>query len=65
MTDTDAREPRSNHATSISLDRRREVAAFLVIAVLIWPFIAVGFVATWGFVVWISQVLFFGPPGPR
>ena len=35
----------------------------LLLAVLIWPFIAVGVVAGWGFVVWMYY-LFTGPPGP-
>jgi nitrate reductase NapE len=43
--------------------RRREIIAFLVLAVLIWPFIAVGVVAGWGFVVWMYYSLT-GPPGP-
>lgn len=43
--------------------RRREVIAFLVLAVLIWPFIAVGVVAGWGFLVWMYYILT-GPPGP-
>ncbi|MHB2210733.1 periplasmic nitrate reductase, NapE protein [Methylobacterium sp. CM6257] len=36
---------------------------FLVLAVLIWPFIAVGVVAAWGFLVWMYYA-FTGPPGP-
>jgi nitrate reductase NapE len=43
--------------------RRSELLLFLLLAVVIWPFIAVGIVAGWGFVVWIYQ-LFTGPPGP-
>lgn len=43
--------------------RRLEVLAFLVLAVLIWPVIAVGVVAGWGFLVWMYY-LFTGPPGP-
>jgi periplasmic nitrate reductase NapE len=43
--------------------RRSERLLFLLLAVLIWPFIAVGIVAGWGFVVWIYQ-MFTGPPGP-
>ena len=43
--------------------KRRETLTFLVLAVLIWPFIAVGIVAGWGFVVWMYY-LFTGPPGP-
>jgi nitrate reductase NapE len=43
--------------------RRSEIAAFLVLAVLIWPIIAVGIVGGYGFLVWMSQVVL-GPPGP-
>ena len=41
--------------------RSRELLVFLLLAVLIWPFIAVGVVAGWGFVVWMYY-LFTGPP---
>ena len=43
--------------------KRREALTFLTLAVLIWPFIAVGIVAGWGFIVWMYY-LFTGPPGP-
>ena len=43
--------------------RRAELAAFIVLAVLIWPIIAVGFVGAYGFAVWAWQIIF-GPPGP-
>ena len=43
--------------------KRRETLTFLLLAVLIWPFIAVGVVAGWGFLVWMYY-LFTGPPGP-
>lgn len=43
--------------------RRREAITFLILAVLIWPFIAVGAVAGWGFIVWMYY-MFTGPPGP-
>ena len=43
--------------------RRRERVLFLLLAVVIWPFIAVGIVAGWGFIVWMYY-LFTGPPGP-
>ena len=63
-------EPKSGTAgladeTRTLPSKRREMIMFLVLAVVIWPFIAVGVVATWGFLVWFSQILFFGPPGPR
>ncbi|WP_336491317.1 periplasmic nitrate reductase, NapE protein [Methylobacterium nigriterrae] len=43
--------------------RVRELLAFLVLAVLIWPIIAVGVVSGWGFLVWMYYA-FTGPPGP-
>lgn len=43
--------------------RRQELAVFLILAVLIWPFIAVGIVGGFGFLVWMWQIIF-GPPGP-
>jgi periplasmic nitrate reductase NapE len=43
--------------------RRAELATFVILAVLIWPVIAVGFVGTYGFLVWTWQIIF-GPPGP-
>jgi nitrate reductase NapE len=43
--------------------RLSEILVFLLLAVLIWPFIAVGVVAGWGFLVWMYY-LFTGPPGP-
>ncbi len=43
--------------------RREELFAFFVLAVLIWPFLAVGVVGGYGFVVWMYQIIF-GPPGP-
>jgi nitrate reductase NapE len=43
--------------------RNREIWSFIILAVLIWPVIAVGVVASWGFVVWIYYALT-GPPGP-
>ena len=42
--------------------KRREWLLFLLLAVVIWPFIAVGVVAGWGFLVWMYQI-FAGPPG--
>lgn len=43
--------------------RRHEFIVFLILAVLIWPFIAVGIVGGFGFLVWMWQIIF-GPPGP-
>lgn len=43
--------------------RREEIMAFLILAVLIWPFVAVAVVGGYGFLVWMYQIVF-GPPGP-
>lgn len=52
------------HAEPLDPRRRRmERILFVMLAVVIWPFIAVGIVAGWGFIVWMYQ-LFTGPPGP-
>jgi nitrate reductase NapE len=44
--------------------RRRELLAFLLLSVLIWPVIAVGVVAGYGFLVWMHHA-FIGLPGPH
>ena len=43
--------------------RRDEILAFIILAVVIWPLIAVGIVGGYGFLVWMSQLVL-GPPGP-
>jgi nitrate reductase NapE len=43
--------------------RRSERLLFVLLAVVIWPFIAVGVVSGWGFLVWMYY-MFTGPPGP-
>ena len=52
------------HAEPVDAARRRmERLLFPLLAIVIWPFIAIGVVAGWGFVVWMYY-LFTGPPGP-
>lgn len=46
-----------------STERRREIFAFIFLAILIWPVIAIGVVSGTGFAIWIYQLLT-GPPGP-
>jgi nitrate reductase NapE len=50
--------PETNRPT-----KRAEIAAFLTLAVLIWPVVAVGVVGGYGFLVWMFQLVL-GPPGP-
>ncbi|MBL0027942.1 MAG: periplasmic nitrate reductase, NapE protein [Rhodanobacteraceae bacterium] len=47
-----------------AVDKRRELRAFLFLTVFLAPILAVGLVASWGFIVWIFQ-MFAGPPGPQ
>jgi nitrate reductase NapE len=55
----------STVATEVPARRRRwrEILVFLILAVFIWPFIAVGVVAAWGFGFWMYYLVT-GPPGP-
>ena len=43
--------------------RLNELITFLVLAFGIWPFAAVGVVGSYGFIIWMFQIIF-GPPGP-
>jgi len=46
-----------------SVSRRAELVAFVALAILIWPVLAVSIVGGYGFLVWMYQLVF-GPPGP-
>lgn len=43
--------------------QREELVSFLLLAIVIWPVIAVAVVGGYGFLVWMFQLIF-GPPGP-
>ncbi|WP_246702906.1 periplasmic nitrate reductase, NapE protein [Starkeya sp. ORNL1] len=43
--------------------RREEIVAFIVLAIIIWPILAVGVVGGYGFIIWMFQLIY-GPPGP-
>lgn len=43
--------------------RRKEFIIFLLLAFGIWPIVAIAFVGSYGFLVWMLQIVF-GPPGP-
>jgi nitrate reductase NapE len=55
-------EPTSE-TPGLARTRRQEIIAFILLAVLIWPVVAVGVVGGYGFLVWMYQIVF-GPPGP-
>jgi nitrate reductase NapE len=55
--------PVANDAPHAPATRREELFAFIFLAVLIWPILAVGVVGGYGFLVWMYQLIA-GPPGP-
>ena len=52
-----------DHPREAIVARRNELVAFLTLAIVIWPAIAVGVVGGYGFLVWMVQLVY-GPPGP-
>jgi periplasmic nitrate reductase NapE len=54
------REPEQADAAP---SRREELFTFALLAILIWPFIAIAVVGGFGFMVWMWQLIA-GPPGP-
>lgn len=53
-----ADDPRMSSSTR----RRRELLTFLFLTIFLAPFLAVAFVGSYGFAIWIYQI-FTGPPG--
>ena len=45
----------------VAVSKRRELLVFVFLAVVLFPVIAVGVVAGWGFLVWMWQLIA-GPP---
>jgi periplasmic nitrate reductase NapE len=44
------------------IERRREALTFILLAVVLFPLLAVIVVSGFGFIVWMSQLLWLGPP---
>ncbi|WP_064603221.1 trimethylamine N-oxide reductase system protein TorE [Photobacterium sp. J15] len=54
----------NNGISTTSQDKRKlEWRTFFLITVVLFPVLSVMFVGGYGFIVWMMQVLFFGPPG--
>ncbi|MBL8642870.1 MAG: periplasmic nitrate reductase, NapE protein [Rhodospirillaceae bacterium] len=47
---------------NLASTKRRETQIFLFLTVVLFPVVAVGLVAAFGFIIWIWQMLI-GPPG--
>ncbi len=52
----------NQHISSEGLTPRSEGRQFFVLAVIILPLLLVLGVAAYGFIVWMLQIFFFGPP---
>ncbi|MDG3088358.1 trimethylamine N-oxide reductase system protein TorE [Vibrio hannami] len=48
---------------SIEVTRSLEWKSFLLITVVLFPVLSVALVGGYGFLIWMMQVLFMGPPG--
>lgn len=57
------RTPLVEDRTQGPITRREELLAFITLAIIIWPILAVGVVGGYGFLVWMYQLIA-GPPGP-
>lgn len=44
--------------------KSQETRLFLFLLILLFPLLSVALVGGYGFIVWISQLTFLGPPGP-
>lgn len=45
------------------VSRREELSVFIFLAVFLAPILSVAIVGGYGFLIWMSQIIF-GPPGP-
>ena len=56
--------PNDAHAHAQHSSKRDETRLFVFLIVFLFPILSVVIVAGYGFIVWISQMVIFGPPGP-
>ncbi|WP_375750264.1 trimethylamine N-oxide reductase system protein TorE [Vibrio sp. HN007] len=49
--------------TAGEITRKLEWKSFLLITVVLFPVLSVALVGGYGFLIWMMQVLFMGPPG--
>lgn len=57
MSDTNLHSPEDRAV------RKRELWMFFILAIAVWPVLAVAAVGGYGFIVWMYQLIA-GPPGP-
>jgi periplasmic nitrate reductase NapE len=56
-------EDTSGPVEDIPPSRNAELIAFVLLAIVIWPILAIGLVGGYGFLIWMYQSIA-GPPGP-
>lgn len=58
-----AEEDTPTPVEDIPPSRNAELVAFILLAIVIWPILAIGLVGGYGFLIWMYQSVA-GPPGP-
>lgn len=53
-----------HHTDPALLGKPEETRLFVFLLVFLFPLLSIVTVAGYGFIVWISQLVIFGPPGP-
>lgn len=56
--------PNDEQAPTRTSSKREETRLFIFLIVFLFPILSVIIVSGYGFIVWISQMVIFGPPGP-
>ncbi|MBA1235678.1 periplasmic nitrate reductase, NapE protein [Stutzerimonas nitrititolerans] len=54
----------NDDAPAHTSSKSEETRLFVFLIVFLFPILSVALVSTYGFIVWISQMTIFGPPGP-
>jgi len=54
----------ANDTDLASIGKPQETRLFVFLLVFLFPLLSIVSVAGYGFIVWISQLVIFGPPGP-
>nr|WP_272890225.1 nitrate reductase [Stutzerimonas stutzeri] len=52
------------NSTDAPSSKSQETRLFLFLLVFLFPLLSIALVGGYGFIVWISQLTFLGPPGP-
>ena len=53
-----------HHTDPVPLGKSEETRLFVLLLAFLFPLLSIVAVRGYGFIVWISQLVIFGPPGP-